>query len=58
MGTNKKKGLSRGKAHEQRAIMSKVCSMGNGRQTCLKEKAGEVGTKPLVMEKERPVPFI
>lgn len=48
----------RGKAHEQRAIMSKVCSMGTRRQTCLKEKEGEVGTKPLVTEKERPVPFI
>lgn len=50
--------ILREKAHEQKAIMSKVCSMKAGRQRCLKERVREIRTEPSAVEKERPIAFI
>lgn len=47
-----------GKTQERRVIVSRVCSMETRRQMCLTVRVRVVGTKPLVVEKQRPIPFI
>ena len=54
----RRKTFQGGKTQERRVMVSRVCNMGARRQMCLTMRVRVVGTTPLVVEKQRPIPFI